>query len=44
MPKDLHGFGNTAGRAAWVRAQAEAFILAHIDAADRREKSGEATP
>jgi transcriptional regulator with XRE-family HTH domain len=44
MPKDLHGFGNTAGRAAWVRAQAEAFILAHIDAADRRQKSGEATP
>ena len=31
-------------RAAWVQAQADAFINAHIAAAERRKKSPETTP
>jgi transcriptional regulator with XRE-family HTH domain len=39
LPKDLQGvFGNTEDRAAWVRAQAEAFIKAQIEAAEHRKK------
>ena len=45
MPKDLHGVvGNAEVRAAWVQAQADAFINAHIAAAERRKKSPETTP
>src|SRR6185437_2791942 len=39
MPKDLQGFfGKAEGRAAWVRAQAEAFIKGQIEAAEHRKK------
>lgn len=45
MPKDLHGVvGNAEVRAAWVQAQADAFINARIAAAERRKKSPETTP
>ncbi len=38
MPKELQGiFGKTEERAAWVRAQAEAFIKAQIEATERRK-------
>lgn len=39
MPKDLQGiFGKTEDRAAWVRAQNEAYIKRLIEAAERRKK------
>jgi transcriptional regulator with XRE-family HTH domain len=41
MPKDLQGVvGNADKRAIWVREQADAFINAHREAAERRKKSG----
>jgi hypothetical protein len=45
LPKDLQGVvGNTDGRAAWVQAQAEAFINAKVKAAERRKQSRETAP
>jgi transcriptional regulator with XRE-family HTH domain len=44
MPKELHGIlGKTEDRAAWVQAQADAFIKRRIEAAERRKKSKETT-
>jgi transcriptional regulator with XRE-family HTH domain len=44
MPKDLQGiFENTEQRAAWVQAQANAFIERHIYEGERRKNSEETT-
>lgn len=45
MPKDLQGSaGRTEDRAAWVQAQADAFIRAQIEAHERRRATKEASP
>jgi transcriptional regulator with XRE-family HTH domain len=45
MPKELHGvFGKTDDRAAWVRAQADAYIARVMESVERRKKAKEATP
>ncbi|MDH6259685.1 helix-turn-helix transcriptional regulator [Bradyrhizobium sp. BR13661] len=45
MPKELQDFaGKTEDRAAWVQAQADAFIKEQLKAIERRNKTKEAAP
>jgi transcriptional regulator with XRE-family HTH domain len=45
MPKDLQGIvGRTTDRAAWVQAQADAFMRAQIEAHEHRKEAKKATP
>jgi hypothetical protein len=45
MPKDLQAIvGRTPDRAAWVQAQADAFMRAQIEAHEHRKEAKKATP